>query len=364
MVPCFLILFGCENDGAKEEESEGANSGESLKENEEESRPMPDEVLYVTLGTNNQVVAMDPEDGTVIKKIPAGTMPIKIIHDPNRSMLYVANRNSGTVTVISSETGEVIQSIAVGTQPQDILLNGELLYVADSYLNSIRIVDLKLFSLVGAIELAPTGFAERTEPLDCCNDPYGGADVIEGRSPFTLTSNDQYLYVGNLVTRDVAVLDTLKKEETTAWDGGINVRDIEFIAETKEIYLVAVGADDDPEKNIIVIDINSGELKKRISLEGRPLALAHNVQEHKIYVLTKEMGSLTEIDIETGKITRTLKVGSNPSSIALSSNGEKIYISDYDEAIIYVISHDTLTIETSFPSDTAPTSIIYVGDGQ
>ncbi len=90
------------------------------------SRPMgvvvsPDgQVLYVSTGRGQTVVAMDAVRGGVIRAATVGTRPWGIALSPDGSLLYSANGPSNDVSVVDTQTMMVIATIPAGERPWGI----------------------------------------------------------------------------------------------------------------------------------------------------------------------------------------------------------------------------------------------------
>ena len=90
------------------------------------SRPMgvvvsPDgQVLYVSTGRGQTVVAMNAVRGGVIRAATVGTRPWGIALSPDGSLLYSANGPSNDVSVVDTKTMMVIATIPAGESPWGI----------------------------------------------------------------------------------------------------------------------------------------------------------------------------------------------------------------------------------------------------
>ncbi|MDS1139417.1 YncE family protein [Pusillimonas sp. SM2304] len=78
---------------------------------------------YQNRGNGNQVVVIDPADGSVLHSIPTGEGPVALLLDEQRDRLYVTNRGSGTVTVYDSSRYALLHSMALPAHPNSLSLD-------------------------------------------------------------------------------------------------------------------------------------------------------------------------------------------------------------------------------------------------
>lgn len=78
---------------------------------------------YQNRSEGNQVVVIDPIDGSVLHNIPTGDGPVALLLDEPRDRLYVTNRESGTVTVYDSTSYALLHTVDLPTHPNSLTLN-------------------------------------------------------------------------------------------------------------------------------------------------------------------------------------------------------------------------------------------------
>ena len=133
----------------------------------------------VALNANNTVGVINLFNGTLVSQIPVGNAPNSIAVKGN--FAYVSNEGgrpatpsdftnpsdgtpivsdptdgfatTGTVSVIDLRTGTVIKTIDVGLHPAGMAINGSMLYVANSYDDSISVIDTGLKQVVRTIKV-------------------------------------------------------------------------------------------------------------------------------------------------------------------------------------------------------------------
>ncbi|WP_428392928.1 bifunctional YncE family protein/alkaline phosphatase family protein [Lichenicoccus sp.] len=133
----------------------------------------------VALNANNTVGVINLFNGTLVSQIPVGNAPNSIAVKGN--FAYVTNEGgrpatssdftnpsdgtaivsdptdgfatTGTVSVIDLRTGTVVKTIAVGLHPAGMSINGSMLYVANSYDDTISVIDTGLKQVVRTIKV-------------------------------------------------------------------------------------------------------------------------------------------------------------------------------------------------------------------
>ena len=69
-------------------------------------------LLYVALGTANEIAAVDTERLTVVKRIAAGSDPETFAVHPGGN-LYVSNEDQGTASVLDPDSGERLEVLSL-----------------------------------------------------------------------------------------------------------------------------------------------------------------------------------------------------------------------------------------------------------
>lgn len=120
---------------------------------------------FVTSQRDDEVLAVDVQNGDIVTRIPVGGQPNKLVLAPNGKRLYVANGNSDTITVIDPLTYNVVQSISLlrpgykykGANPNALAFSpdGKTLYVTLGGENAVAVIDVKSGTVKGRI---PTGW--------------------------------------------------------------------------------------------------------------------------------------------------------------------------------------------------------------
>jgi YVTN family beta-propeller protein len=124
-------------------------------------------LLYVSDWAGRSVLAVDPAELRVVKKIPTGEHPNQmVLHKDGR--LFVACASSNCVSVIDTNRGIVIETIFTtlfpkspeGSTPCALALSpdGETLYVANADNNCVAVIDVEATARSAVKGFIPTGW--------------------------------------------------------------------------------------------------------------------------------------------------------------------------------------------------------------
>ena len=170
----------------------------------------------VALNANNTVGVLNLTNSTLVSQIPVGNAPNSILIKGNSA--YVTNEGgrparagdftnlsdgtaivvdptdafatTGTVSVINIRTGNVTRTINVGLHPAGMAVSGSMLYVANSYSDTISVIDTGLDRVVRTISVGV---------------PIRGGAFGAGASGIAIAGSTAYVTLGQ--SNAVAVVD-------------------------------------------------------------------------------------------------------------------------------------------------------------
>ena len=144
---------------------------------------LDDTSIYVADADNNQVVVVDAAKQKVLRKVPVGAEPSRVLVASD-GRVYVSNRQGRSVSVLDSAVTKEVARIAVGTEPTGLAMtaDGKTLLVANTTNASVSLVDI------------PT-LKERSV-IATPQDPSGITVLPDGRA-----------YVTHLRTGSVSIID-------------------------------------------------------------------------------------------------------------------------------------------------------------
>jgi YVTN family beta-propeller protein len=115
-----------------------------------------DEMMYVTNGGVNTVLAYDTNTGTFSATIPAGSEPEGIAVNSADTNAYVANASAGTASVINIATNTVSATIPVSPDPYSVVISpsGSTVYVMSEYPGNVSVINTATNTVSATIPVA------------------------------------------------------------------------------------------------------------------------------------------------------------------------------------------------------------------
>ncbi|MGH7069430.1 MAG: YncE family protein [Acetobacteraceae bacterium] len=108
--------------------------------------------LLAALMNANDIVMVDPTDGSVMRRIPTGRGAHMIVVSPDRRLLYVANRVAGTIEALDWESLRPLRRYSLTGGPDCIAFAPDgRLWISRRWADSIAVMDPSTgaFTLVG-----------------------------------------------------------------------------------------------------------------------------------------------------------------------------------------------------------------------
>ncbi|HHY26262.1 MAG TPA: YncE family protein [Desulfitobacterium dehalogenans] len=361
-----LALTACAQPVSKTEPVQREKIAQApAKDPADEQREMPKEALYVCRYTTNQVAVIDLATGETVKEIPVGAKPMALLKSPDEKYIYVANSGSGDVYRINTSTGEIEAKIAIGNQPVAMAINstGEVLYALDYYLNRVSIVDLNIRSMVGFYPLNTFGFEERIEPPDCCNDIFG-EPLGAGRKPSAIVLDEAKgkIYVGNMGTWDIAVIDLQEEKEVETFDATFGINEMILSGTDNKLYVSAAGNEIDINDFILSMELKGGGDVDKLKVGGKPVSITSSTDDTALYVVTEEEAKLVGLDTESGRVIDNCPLSGQPGDIVLSKDGRKAYIANLLEGTVFVVDTSNYTILDTIQAGVTPKALVYINN--
>jgi YVTN family beta-propeller protein len=187
------------------------------------------------------------------------------------------------------------------------------------------------------------------------------ANVNVGHYPqgVALTLDESRVYVPNLYSNNVSVIDTATNNVTGNISVGSEPTGIAITPNGKSVYVTNYGSD-----NVSVIDTSTDTVITSINVGSRPDAIAVSPDGAKIYVSNYIGNTVSVIDTATNKVTASVPVGIGPERIAVSPNGNAVYVTNYYSNNVSVIDTATNTVTSSVNVGTNPMGIAITPDGK
>ena len=289
------------------------------------------------------------KDGQVVGRIPVGVNPAAVVSSADGSRLYVANSGNGEVVRLDLGERPAVTKARIGTQPMALALDEEqgLLYAADYHLNSIRIVDTELMSLIGSVALDPAGYENREMAPACCSDPLDGT-VMTGRKPLALalSPDGSMLYSANIGTYDVSRVDLGAREELSPFDGVIGSWGIALSPDGSMLALAGVGSELIGSSDLLVLDAETGERLAAVPVGAQVSAVDWSADGSVVVATSQEEGVLAVIDGASLELVGTVALDEGLAAVAVSDDGRTAYAASSLTGVVSTVDVGSLA-ETS-----------------
>lgn len=306
-------------------------------------------------------------DDQVIGRIPVGVNPACVVSSEDGNQVYIANSGNGEVVRLTLGESPAIDKARIGTQPMALALDEDqgLLYVADYHLNSIRIVDTQLMSLVGTVALNPSGYESREVAPPCCSDPLDGT-VMTGRKPLSLalSPDGAVLYSANIGTYDVSRVDLDAREELDPFDGVIGSWGIALSPDGARIALAGVGSELVESSELLIMDASDGTVVSRIPVGAQVSAVAWSADGSTVAATSRADGVLALIDGETLELRGTVVLEAGLAAVVLSDGGSEAYAVNSSSGAVFVVDTESLAVVDSIEGLVDPRFAAIVGSGE
>ncbi len=183
----------------------------------------------------------------------------------------------------------------------------------------------------------------------------------------TTLSNQKYVVVTNYgnentIGKSLTVINTKTNKIEKTIDIGLSSKPhgITIIPNTNKVVVVT-----DVGEDIIIVDIESGKVDKRISTEGE---LSHLVALHpnnKIaYVSNIATNDISVVDIKQGILIKKIKCGKGSEGIDVTPNGKEVWVTNNRDNTISVVDSKTLIISQTIITEDQPIRLKFTPNGE
>lgn len=219
----------------------------------------------------------------------------------NDNIAYTANSYSNSISLINMNTFKEENSIYVGAHPNDLAIDKNYLYIACSESNSVVIYDIKEKKI--ALDIAVNSWPHNIEICKSLN----------------------LLFVSNFQSNNVSIIDVttnkvIKELSTLEYPTKLKVSN-----DKKLLYVCESCMGDDKDGYIEVFNIKTFESLNRIKVGKSPVDILED--EEIIYICNFGDGTLTIIDKNNYNKCRKMTLGGMPKSII--KFGKIAFVSDY-----------------------------------
>jgi len=182
---------------------------------------------------------------------------------------------------------------------------------------------------------------------------YGAVEVIFNKAG-TLAYTSQ-METAKCFEIDVKTRKVIREFESgSAW-----TKWVQLSPDEKTLYASNWSGDD-----VSIIDLATGELKKRIGVSNTPRGMYATADGKSLYVAGFDSGFLDKIDLATGTVKTVYKSGGALRHIVADEKTGRLFISDMSKDKIYVHDLKTGTTTTFADVDEKPNTIDLSPDGK
>ncbi|GAA0892642.1 hypothetical protein GCM10009122_23210 [Fulvivirga kasyanovii] len=262
----------------------------------------------------------DVEDLEPKESIVTGIHPQRVVVNPANGYAYITNQLSDSVTVVTS-TGKLVKAIQLEpssfpgyNSPVAIAVNDDpasaaygKVYVAGSVSNTISVIDLNL-EVSRVIE--PPG----VRPLDIAFDKITG-----------------HLYIANLVSGDITIIDTMTEEVANSLVAGRNLTAIAINGASGDIYAAWDGK--------VIVFNTMYERIALINTIGRASSIRWFPPDNIMYVAFEDSQKLLSIGIIGDEISlETLDLGHLPGAMSYNDSNRLLYVTSINTDQMSLVS--------------------------
>lgn len=240
---------------------------------------------------------------------------------------YIVNNLGQTLSKVNLTTNQVVNDIeALGEAPNQVVIQGDHVYVVNSLDHTVQIIDLTTENTTGYIIIG------------------------EPRNPFHMAFvNSQYAYVTNLMTNSISKVDVISK--TVVGEYGVGLAPEGLVVVGDKLYVCCTGF----------------QFYAYRSMTGRDWVFDVTHKENDAGAYSYITGKVYVFDLSSEMVTDSISVGMNPQYLDLDPGGELnvMCTGDYWSVFgqIYRIDTNTDTVIDSISTGGSPTVISIGTDG-
>ena len=183
-----LSLYDLTRDTVSVDVVEGANAGQHLGNTGDDMILFRDRLYVLMSGSENIVVVSTADHHILQSAFYPGRVPHSMVLDSVRGRLYVTELYRNAVIALDLATLTVVDTVAVGPNPQEMLLDGDVLYVCNSGYGSGRTVSVVTVAPLAVattltVREGPTGITRASDGsivVACTGNPYSMPAVPGG----------------------------------------------------------------------------------------------------------------------------------------------------------------------------------------
>ena len=305
----------------------------------------PGYVLWVTLGDSDELVEVDPQTLTVLRRIKTDARPHGLAASADGSKVYVGSDKTGNFQVIDAKLGKLIGQVHVGDDPNQMTLTKD---------GGTAFVPLRGEHQIAVVRLDPLALVKKIPSPRRPHDAYTSAD---GRR----------IYVGTLEGNAVSVFHPERQERMHDIPTRDGVRPMEITRDGRTIYAALSNL-----IGFVSIDTEKQAVTRTVELDKLPEGIPQpylDTYTHAIQLMPDEKELwVTDCVNDLGRVVRLadmqqvaqIRVGHFPHWFTLHPDGKTLFVSLwYSDAVSAIdVASRTVKGTLQFGRATGPKRIL------
>lgn len=345
-------------------------------------------ILYVVCEGTDEVLAIDPRTGAVLRRVPVGREPKSITLSADGRRIWVANSWSDTISEIDAASFGLVRNLTAGFEPNATVIDakGRFLYAANRISNDVSVIDLetgqeakRLLAGRGASYLALSPDGSRVY----CTHIYPRLGVFRTppESEITVIDTQQQVVVGREPLPSVAGVFhvAISKDGRLGIAAQMRPKNLIPLAHVEHGWVIGNSLSIFGEDVGDLVQIPIDELDRYYT---PPFGVVITPDKSAAYISTTGSDSVTVVDVgklvtfirsvppearralandlsaSANYVSARIPVGHSPKGLALSPDGKRLYVANRTDDTISVVDTAARKVVStiSLGGDTAPTA--------
>ena len=299
--------------------------------------------------------------------------------------LIVLNKDEDTISIVDLSTEKVVKTVETDYNPHELVVSpdGKKTYITCSLGNKMNIMDNRTFEMTKVLEHPDFSFphglgitndgkklfmaSTYSEKIFVINTE---TDEIENVFPthqkyshmISFAPNNEKVYVPNIGSHNVTIIDTVKEEIITHIPVGKGPEGVAVHPNGRDLYVA-----NQEEDTLYVINTDTYELKHKRRLGRVPVRLVFSPDGKYALIPNRESGDLSIIETEhrlKGEVrpweVKRIRVGVWPGGTVFNETGSFAYVANNKTNDISVINMASLKVEKTIDVGIHPDGIAYL----
>ncbi len=300
--------------------------------------------LFVASSDTDTVVALDPEDGEIVRQIPVGTAPSAVAWNPVDGSVYVANTGSNNLSVIDGADASVTATVSI-PDPSAVAVDPAS---GDVYVASAPPANASASGNVSVLRAGGRSFV-------------GIIPVGVGPVGLAIAPPLGELFVANQFSDNVSIVDEATGSAVGTLPRTVVPYGTAVDLDTGDVFVAAAetGAVGTVNRTGLLLEIDPatdrivGGLLAPAPLYG----VAFDPGNGLLYVTSPLRGTVLAVNGSSLAIVATIEAGSAPFDVAIDPAYAAVYISDLESGEVTVIDPTTESPATAVAVGPMPEGI-------